>query len=231
MLMDLTVSLLVVVGLLIFGTAVVGFVLFVRDIKEWHRKRRRGLRSIASVRIEQGSNREYQGSGSPSSADPSDHPPSVSGAGIFISYRRDDEPHLAGRLNNRITSHFGRDRVFIDVDSIEPGLDFTEVIDDALTKCQVLLVLIGNRWIGAVDPAGGRRLDDPHDYVRFEVEKALFRGIRVIPLLVEGAIMPGLDELPPGIGGLARRNAMEISHGRFNSDVDRLVEVLHRSMR
>lgn len=150
--------------------------------------------------------------------------------GIFISYRRDNEPHLAGRLNDRITNHFGRDRVFIDIDSIEPGLDFTEVIQDALVKCQVLLVLIGKRWIGAVDQVGRRRLDDPNDYVRFEVETALSRKIRVIPILVEGAVMPGVDELPPGIESLVRRNAMEVSHGRFNSDVDRIVDALRRTM-
>lgn len=165
-----------------------------------------------------------------SSTNPGNQLSSVSGTGIFISYRRDDEPHLAGRLNDRITSKFGRHRVFIDVDSIEPGLDFTEVIKDALAKCQVLLVLIGKRWIGAVDPIGRRRLDDPNDYVRFEVETALSRKIRVIPILVEGAKMPGIDELPRGIEALVRRNAMEISHGRFNSDVDRVVEVLRRTM-
>jgi len=216
------------VGLLIPAMLIVAAVILVRVR---HRKHRLSLRSIDSVSVEQGSKREYQDLGSPSSVDSSNHLSSVSGAGIFISYRRDDEPHLAGRLNDRITSHFGRDRVFIDVDSIEPGLDFTEVIQDALAKCQVLLVLIGKHWIGAVDQIGRRRLDDPNDYVRFEVETALSRKIRVIPILVEGAIMPGADELPLGIGGLVRRNAMEISHGRFNSDVDRVVEVLRRTIK
>lgn len=216
--LDLLVGLLVVVASAILARAM------------WRRKTSQGRRTSVSAHIERDSNSEHRGLGRTSSAHPSDHISSVSGVGIFISYRRDDDPHLAGRLNDRIASHFGRDRVFIDVDSIEPGWDFTEVIEGALAKCQVMLVLIGRRWIGAVDPIGRRRLDDPHDYVRFEVETALSREIRVIPILVEGAIMPRVDELPPGIEGLARRNAMEISHSRFNSDVDRVVEILRRTM-
>ncbi|MGH3931467.1 MAG: toll/interleukin-1 receptor domain-containing protein [Pseudonocardiaceae bacterium] len=196
----------------------------------WATWRRKTRQRPGRAHIEQSSRLGYQGPGRTSSANSSNHLFSVSGAGIFISYRRDDEPHLAGRLNDRITSYFGRDRVFIDVDSIEPGMDFTEVIGSALAKCSVLLVLIGRGWIGTLDPGGQRRLDDPNDYVRFEVETALSRRIRVIPILVEGAIMPSAAELPPGIEGLARRNAMEISHSRFNSDVVRVVEVLHRTM-
>lgn len=148
--------------------------------------------------------------------------------GIFISYRRDDEPHLAGRLNDHIVAEFGRARVFMDVDSIDPGLDFIDVINNALEKCQVLLVLMGTKWIDASDSHGKRRLDNSCDYVRLEVESALARGIRVIPVLVEGVRMPYADELPERMSSLVRRNAVTISHGRFNADVDRVIEVLRR---
>lgn len=148
--------------------------------------------------------------------------------GIFISYRRDDEPHLAGRLNDRIVAEFGRARVFMDVDSIDPGLDFRESINNALEKCQVLLVLIGAKWVDASDAHGNRRLDNSSDYVRLEVESALTRGIRTIPVLVEGVRMPYADELPERMSSLVRRNAVAISHERFNADVDRVIEVLRR---
>jgi hypothetical protein len=148
--------------------------------------------------------------------------------GIFISYRRDDEPHLAGRLNDRIVAEFGRARVFMDIDSVGPGSDFIEVINNALQKCQVLLVLMGGKWIDASDARGKRRLDDSNDYVRLEVESALTRGIPVIPVLVEGVRMPHMDELPERMSSLARRSAVEISHGRFDADANRVIEALRR---
>jgi hypothetical protein len=147
---------------------------------------------------------------------------------VFVSYRRNDTPHLAGRLYDRLGEHFGQERVFMDVDSIEPGLDFGEVINAALTSCAVMLVLIGDQWLTAADARGRRRLDNPDDYVRLELEAALARNIRVIPMLVEGAVMPDSQELPDALKGLARRNALEISHSRFTADADRLVNTIER---
>ena len=87
---------------------------------------------------------------------------------IFISYRRADTQHVAGRLFDRLAEHFGAGNVFMDVDSIEPGLDFAEAVDNAVGRCEVLLALIGSHWVDAVDEHGNRRLEDPDDFVRLE---------------------------------------------------------------
>jgi len=104
---------------------------------------------------------------------------------IFISYRRDDSGGWAGRLYDRISQHFGRDHVFMDIDTIEPGLDFVEVIEQAVGSCDALLALIGRQWLTLTDDDGQRRLDNPEDFVRLEIAAALVRNIRVIPVLVQ----------------------------------------------
>ena len=106
------------------------------------------------------------------------------GSRVFISYRREDSGYPAGWLFDQLAASLGADRVFKDVDSIEPGEDFAEVISDAVSSCAVLAV-IGDRWLAAADE-DGRRLDDPGDFVRLEIEAALTRGVRVIPVLVGG---------------------------------------------
>jgi TIR domain len=111
-------------------------------------------------------------------------------AQIFISYRRQETRHLAGRLYDRLADRFGEDRIFMDVDSIEPGVDFSDAIQQAIGSSDVLLALIGPDWLTATDQDGRRRLDDPDDIVRLEVEAALECGVRVIPVLAEGATMP-----------------------------------------
>jgi hypothetical protein len=148
--------------------------------------------------------------------------------GVFISYRRQDTPHLAGRLYDRLREHFGQERVFMDVDSIEPGLDFGRVIEGAVSSSAVMLVLIGDKWLTATDPRGRQRLENPDDYVRVEIETGLSRDIRVIPVLVEGAAMPTTEELTGGLAGLARRNALEITHSRFSADAERLISIIER---
>jgi hypothetical protein len=158
-----------------------------------------------------------------------DHPaPTLAAApvGVFISYRRNDAPHLAGRLFDRLREHFGRERIFMDVDSIEPGLDFGEVIADAVRSSKVMLVVIGPKWLVAED--GSRRIDSVDDYVRIELEQALGRGIRVIPVLVDGATMPQSVDLPDALKSLARRNAIEVTHRAFTADADRLIELTDR---
>jgi hypothetical protein len=92
----------------------------------------------------------------------------------------------------------------------------------------VLLAIIGPTWLTAADERGGRRLDDPDDIVRLEIEAALTRGVRVIPILVEGAIMPGRQDLPESLADLARRNALVIRHECFRSDAGRLVTAIER---
>ena len=115
--------------------------------------------------------------------------------GIFISYRREDSAGYAGRLYDRLATQFGADNVFMDVEGIEPGVDFVDAIGRAVGSCEVLIVIIGREWLSA-GHEGKRRIDDPSDFVRIETAAALVRGIRVVPVLVEGAAMPRADELP-----------------------------------
>ncbi len=147
---------------------------------------------------------------------------------IFISYRRDDSAPYAGRLYDRLSAHFGAGEVFMDIDHIEPGEDFVEVIERKVGACETAVVLIGKRWLAAADASGARRLDDPADFVRLEVAAALQRGARVVPVLVGGASMPGPADLPEPLAALARRNAVELSDSRFHRDVDRLIAALAR---
>jgi formylglycine-generating enzyme required for sulfatase activity len=149
-------------------------------------------------------------------------------AKIFISYRRDGSGGWAGRLDDWLSRHFGRDNVFMDINTIEPGLDFVEVIEQAVGQCDALIALIGKQWLTLSDDTGRRRLDNPEDFVRLEIAAALARNIRVIPVLVEGALMPRSTDLPDVLKLLARRNAHEISDRRFPYDVDRLIEVLDK---
>jgi alkylated DNA nucleotide flippase Atl1 len=154
-----------------------------------------------------------------------DPSPPASG-GIFLSYRREDTRHVVGRIGDRLIDHFGDERVFVDVDTIEPGQDFAEAIAAAVGSCQVLLALIGERWVDSTDRTGRRKLDDANDLVRLEVQAALDRNIRVIPVLVDGVALPTAEELPPGLAGLARRQAFELSYSRFRDDARRLVGLL-----
>ena len=149
---------------------------------------------------------------------------------VFISYRRQDTRYPAGWLYDRLAEHLGPQQIFKDVNSIEPGDDFTEIIGDAVGSCDVLLVLIGERWLTVTDRDGRRRLDNTDDVVRLEIETALERGIRVIPILVEGATMPRADELPASLAKLVRRQALELSDSRFNADTERLIRVLDKTM-
>ena len=150
------------------------------------------------------------------------------GGGIFVSYRRQESSHLAGRLSDRLADRFGEDQVFIDVDAIGPGVDFTEEISRAVAACKVLLAVIGPNWLAATDERGLRRLDDPDDIVRLEIQSALERDILVIPILIEGAVMPRRRDLPGGLAGLARRNALPIRHESFHYDAERLVTAIEQ---
>ena len=115
---------------------------------------------------------------------------------IFISYRREETAYPAGWLFDRLAERFSPKQVFKDVDSIELGDDFVQMITRAVGSCDVLLALIGDQWLTITDVHGRRRLDDPDDFVRLEIEAALTRNVRIIPILVDGANMPRADELP-----------------------------------
>src|SRR5262245_10860007 len=147
-------------------------------------------------------------------------------AKIFISYRRDDSAGYAGRLMDRLDREFGRDLVFMDVDAIPLGTNFSKVLHEEVAKCGVLLAMIGPNWLDARDEHGNRRLDDPNDFVRIEIAAALQRTIPVIPVLLEGAIIPKAAELPEDLKELSLRNGMEIRHASFQDDMNRLVRGL-----
>ena len=114
----------------------------------------------------------------------------------------------------------------MDVDAIQPGVNFVEVVQQAIGVCDGLVVVIGSDWLQVTDANGARRLDDPADLVRLEIATALERGIPVIPVLVQGARMPREADLPDGLTDLAYRNALELSDARFRADVERLIEAL-----
>jgi molecular chaperone DnaK len=154
-------------------------------------------------------------------------PPAATGR-IFISYRRDDLRHFAGRLFDFIADRIGEADVFMDIDSIRPGEDFSAVIEDAIRQSAAVLVLIGPGWLGA-ERDGHRRLDDPGDYVRLEIESALRQRVLVVPVLVDRTTMPRPQELPESLAVLAGRMAAPVNSEMFRRDASRLLEYLGRS--
>jgi TIR domain len=150
---------------------------------------------------------------------------------VFISYRRDDSGGHVGRLYDALSAHFGRQRLFFDIDHIAPGQDFVQVLENSLSRSSVLLVVMGKRWAGS-GRIGARRIDDSGDFVRLEVARGLARPeLRVIPVLIQGAKMPGPAALPEELKDLSRRNAIELSDLRWREDVARLIASLETSMR
>jgi hypothetical protein len=149
---------------------------------------------------------------------------------IFMSYRHEESAYPANWLYSLLTEHLGQGQVFMDVDDIEPGAHFVNVINAAVGSCEIMLALIGDRWLTITDADGKRRLDDPIDFVRLEIEAALTRDIRVIPILVSGARMPRPDDLPTSIDELAYRQALELSAHRFKLDLGRLIKALDNTM-
>ncbi len=149
--------------------------------------------------------------------------PDTFGGKVFINYRRGEDSGVAGRLYDWLEQEFSNDGLFMDVDTVAPGADFVSVLEDWVMKCDVLLAVIGKTWLDLKDTNGGRRLDNPNDFVRIEIASALQQGKRVIPVLVNGADMPAADKLPEPLKTLARRNAVRLTHERFKADVHGLV--------
>jgi TIR domain len=150
---------------------------------------------------------------------------------IFISYRRDDSRGYAGRLQGDLSRRYSEEHVFRDVE-IPPGADFGEYITSLVDKCNVVLAIIGPSWLDARDREGERRIDDPDDWVRLEIERALARdGVEVIPVLVDGARLPPREELPESLLALRRRNAFELSDRRWDYDVAQLGQHLDGVLR
>ena len=150
---------------------------------------------------------------------------------IFVSYRRSDSADIAGRIYDRLIGKFGKNPIFKDVDSIPLGLDFKEYLEQKVGECDVLLAIIGGTWLEASDGNGNKRLDDPGDFVRIEIQSALERNIPVIPLLVQGAQMPNDDHLPTSLRQLVYRNGIPIRPDPdFHRDMDRLIAGLEKYM-
>jgi hypothetical protein len=142
---------------------------------------------------------------------------------VFISYRRDDSADITGRIYDRLIEHFSRDIVFKDVDSIPLGIDFRQHLEKALSQCRVLIAVVGDEWMGSEQ--GKRRIDDPRDHVRLELELALSRNIPLIPVLVRKATIPAEDALPSSLRSLAYRNGIQVrTDPDFHADVDRLIK-------
>jgi len=148
---------------------------------------------------------------------------------IFISYRREDSAGYAQAVYSRLAQHFSKDRIFMDVDTIAPGADFERAIETAVSECEVLVAVIGKRWMGA-DATGVSRFENTKDYVRLELSTALDRDIRVIPVLVDGMTMPSEEILPVNLRPITRRHAIEISNTRFSFDVERLLTAIRQTV-
>ncbi len=147
---------------------------------------------------------------------------------IFINYRKDDSRWNALALYNELQKYFEKDQIFKDFNTILPGDDFVFSIENALRKCDVLLVIIGPNWVSMTDESGKRRLDDADDFVRLEVATALSRNIQVIPVLIDNTTMPKAADLPENMKLLYRRQFVEIDNTRFEDDVRNLAEAIKK---
>lgn len=148
--------------------------------------------------------------------------------GVFVSYRRDDAAHITGRIHDALVARLGQARVFMDVDSVAPGEDFVRKIRDTIAASEVFLVIIGPGWLDARTGDGRRRIDLPGDFVRIEVSAALAQGLKIIPVLVDGASMPRAEDLPEDVAQLTRHNAVFLSHATFKRDMDALAAGIAR---
>jgi formylglycine-generating enzyme required for sulfatase activity len=146
--------------------------------------------------------------------------------GVFICYRREETAFAARAIHDRVVQRLERENVFLDLDNIDLGVDWFNVLTDRVGACDALVAVIGTNWVSSVDKDNRRRIDDPDDFVRIEIEAALKRDVRVIPVLVDGAAMPKASELPESLKGLARRQGTEVSPARFEADVEKLTIAL-----
>jgi hypothetical protein len=147
-------------------------------------------------------------------------------ARFFISYRREDAAAEAGRLYDLLSEQFGADAVFMDVDTLRPGVDYRLLIERHLEESRALLAVIGRGWLEARDRDGRRRLELADDFVRYEIESALARGVTVLPVLVDGATPLAESSLPASLKSLARLQAVALDTPEFRRDAGPLLETL-----
>ena len=146
---------------------------------------------------------------------------------VFISYRRDDSPGLVDRVREHLTARLGKRTTFRDLENIPKGADFQQVISAAIWQCDVVLVVIGPRWMSSVSPNGTARLENSDDPVRAEIELAFAIGKRILPVLVSSAKMPSVDALPTCLQPLVRLNALSVRHDPdFNADIQYLADAI-----
>ena len=148
---------------------------------------------------------------------------------IFISYRRKESADITGRIFDRLTSYFGPDCVFMDVDVLISGADYRTQIGSIIEDCDVLLAIIGQEWTTITDDTGQRRLDNPDDQLRIEIATAFERKIAVVPILVHDAALPAAGNLPEDVRTLASRKPVQIQSGLpFNADAQKLIDSLEQ---
>ena len=147
--------------------------------------------------------------------------------GIFISYRREHTAVIVGRLHDRLADHFGVRQIVRDIETVDAGDDFDHRIDEVVASAAAFLAIISNRWLLDRNPVGKRPIGVPRDWVEREIEVALRRpGVLVIPVLIEGATLPGEQELPYSIRSLAMRDAMHLSDLGWNDEIGNLIGAL-----
>ena len=149
---------------------------------------------------------------------------------IFLSYRRGDTQWAARGIYDRLVDRYGRENVFRDLDAIPPGARFRDYVEKKISESDVLILLIGNAWASYADETGRRRLEQPRDPVRLEVETALRLGLPIIPVRVEGALMPREGDLVPSIIDLLEFNAAEVTDSRWEYDIDRLLWAINETV-
>lgn len=147
---------------------------------------------------------------------------------IFISYRVQDTSADTGRLVDSLKQVFSEDQIFMDIEKLEPGVDFRMALAKSLETCDVLFAVIGPEWIGTKDTNGNPRIKQSEDWVRIELETALKRDIRIIPVLVRGASLPATEDLPESLYALLNRQTYEISNKRWAYDTEQLIIFLKK---
>jgi hypothetical protein len=149
---------------------------------------------------------------------------------IFINYRRDESGHAAGRLYEWLARAFGADKLFMDVNNIPAGCDFSDNLTKQVAACDAMLAIIGPNWLNAKDEHDSRRLNNPDDFVAIEIAAGLALNIPVIPVLVDGARMPRAAELPDSLKPLTRRQALEVRHANFGRDAEALIARMREAL-
>lgn len=150
---------------------------------------------------------------------------------IFLSYRRSDSAYATGHISEYLRERFGQERIFKDVDTIQLAADYRRVVEDAVADCQIMVAVIGGRWIGQNED-GSRRIDEDRDLVRIELETALKRSVPLVPVLVEGAKIPSEQSLPESLKQLPYRNGAVVRPDPdFRGDVERLLDGLEQLLK